>query len=243
MDKFSKQDVINYADGEMEASEIKAFESALSEDTELQSELKLYESVRGTLKSKLAPDKRDDEFKANLNQFRQQHFGVKDVKPTAKIISFNKLWYAAAILVVGLLIWAPWNKNLYNQYADTEMISFAERGSNNHADLQSATDAFNDGKFEEAAKILAPVVKKDSSNDMLRYYLGVAQLENDSVTLGRENLAIVAANQSLLKYDATFYIALSYLKEKNKGECKVWLNKIPKNAANYDKTQELLNDL
>ncbi len=243
MDKFSKQDVINYADGEMETSEIMAFETALSEDTELQSELKLYQSVRGTLKSNLAPDYTDAEFKATLNQFTKQHFNNTKAKPTAKIIAFSKIWYAAAILVIGLMVWAPWNKNLYNKYADTEMISFAERGNNDQADLQSATDAFNAGKFEEVEKILTPIVKADPANDMLRYYLGVAQLESDSLNIARENLSIVAAKESLLKYDATFYMALSFLKEKNKDECKVWLKKIPKDAANYDRAQELLKDL
>lgn len=243
MDKFSKQDVISYADGEMEASEIEAFEIALRDDADLQAELKLYKSVKGTLKSKLAPNQADTEFKETLKQLTQQHFNSAGAKPTAKIFAFSKIWYAAAILVIGLLVWAPWNKNLYNQYADTEMISFAERGNNDQADLQSATDAFNAGKFEEAEKILAPLVTEDPANDMLRYYLGVAQLEEGSVETARKNLSIVAAKESLLKYDATFYMALSYLKDKNKDECKVWLNKIPEDASSYDKAQELLKDL
>ncbi|HTN21075.1 MAG TPA: hypothetical protein VL125_11395 [Pelobium sp.] len=239
MDKFSKQDVINYADGEMEASTIKSFEEALREDADLRAELKLYQSVKGTLKSNLAPDKADAEFKATLKQFNQQHFK----KPKAKIIAFSKIWYAAAVLVIGLLIWAPWNKNLYNQYADTEMISFAERGNNDQADLQNATDAFNERNFEEVKKILNPLVQQDSTNDLLRFYLGVAQLETDSVIIARTNLIKVATKESLLKYDATFYVALSYLKEKNKEQCKVWLHKIPKDAAVYSKAQELLNKL
>jgi len=238
MDKFSKQDVINYADGEMEAGIIKSFEEALHVDVDLQAALKLYQSVRGTLKSHLATDSADAEFKATLKQFNQQHFK----KPKAKIIVFSKIWYVAAVLIIGLLVWAPWNKNLYSKYADTEMVSFAERGSNDQADLQQATDAFNEGKFKEVEQILTPLVHQDPNNDLFRFYLGVAQLETNSITVARANLVKVANKQSLLKYDATFYVALSYLKEKNKEQCKVWLNKIPKDASVYDKAQELLKE-
>ena len=86
-------------------------------------------------------------------------------------------------------------------------------------------------------------MQQDSTNDLLRFYLGVAQLETDSVIIARTNLIKVANKESLLKYDATFYVALSYLKEKNTEQCKVWLHKIPKDAAVYGKAQELLNKL
>ena len=243
MDKFSNQDIVNYVDGEMEAVEIKDFEQALLSDAGLQADLKLYQQVKGTLKSKLAPDQADAEFKATLNQFNKQYFDNKQAKPMAKIIAFNKVWYAAAILVIGLLVWAPWNKNLYSKYAKTEMISFAERGNNDQPNLQAATDAFNAGKFADVENLLAPIVANDPANDMLRFYLGVSQLENGTIKIARENLAIVAAKESLLKYDATFYMALSYLKEKNKDECRLWLNKIPNDAANYAKAKELIEDL
>lgn len=246
MNKFSEKDVINYADGQMDADEAKAFEEALVHDHDLQASLKLYKSVRGTLKPALAPDKADDEFKATLTQFTQEHFKQKhNNKPKAKIIAFNKVWYAAAVLVIGLLVWAPWNKNLYNDYADTEMISFAERGNDTQTELLKATEAFNSEKYTEAKEILSPLVDQDPDNDMLRYYLGVAQLKSNEtdIKISRSNLLIVANKHSLLKHDAAYFIALSYLKQKDKEQCKVWLKKIPKDAGIYDKAQELLKKI
>lgn len=246
MSKFSEKDVINYAEGHMQPDEAQAFEEALGNDFALQADLKLYQSVTNTLQTEIAPDKTDIEFKATLNKFTQAHFKQKKSKPKAKIIAFSKIWYAAAILVIGLLVWAPWNKNLYNKYSETEMVSFAERGNNTQTDLLKATEAFNAEDYQQAKELLAPLVAKDTTNDMLRYYLGVAQLKSstaDDINIARQNLSIVAAKQSLLKHDAEFFIALSYLKEKNKKECKVWLNKIPKDADAYDKAQQLLKDL
>lgn len=245
MSKYSEQDVIHYADGEMDASEAKAFELALREDVSLQADLKLYKSVSASLKASLTPDK-DAQLKATLNQFTQQHFKQKQEKPTAKIIAFSKIWYAAAVLVIGLLVWAPWSNNLYNKYADTEMVSFAERGANTETLLVEATNAYNAEQYSKAQVILSHLVKEDPKNDMLRYYLGVSQLKSDGagdINEARANLSIVAKNQSLLKYDAMFFMALSYLKEKNNADTKLWLNKIPKDANGYDKAQELLKKL
>ena len=55
--------------------------------------------------------------------------------------------------------------------------------------------------------------------------------------------AILYSRVSLFKYDAAFYMALSYLKEKNKPGCKEWLNKIPADAGPYSNAQELLKKL
>lgn len=244
MDKFSKQDVINYADGEMDAEVIAEFEEELNRNAELQQDLTLYRSVKSTLKGNLAPDKADEDFKATLNKLTQKHFKTK--KPVAKVIAFNKIWYAAAILVIGLLVWAPWNTNLYSKYGDTEMVSFAERGNNTQTELIKATDAYNAERYQEAEDLLSPLVEKDPANDMLRFYLAVAQLKSStktSLSIARSNLTTVATKESLLKYDAIFFVALSYLKEKNTEDCKIWLNKIPADADVYEKAQKLLKDL
>lgn len=244
MNKFSEQDVINYADGQMEADEAKAFEEALSRDTALQAGLKLYKSIKGTLQQELAPDKDDADFKATLGQFTQQHFKQKRSKPMAKVLAFSKIWYAAAVLVIGLLIWAPWNNNLYSRYSETEMVSFTERGNDTETLLIEATEAYNAEQYTKAKEILSKLVDEEPDNDMLRYYLGVAQLKSGgNIKAARSNLTLVANKNSLLKYDAVFFMALSYLKEENKEECRVWLKKIPEEAGVYDKAQELLKAL
>ncbi|HEX7365993.1 MAG TPA: hypothetical protein VF273_02800, partial [Pelobium sp.] len=166
MNKFSEKDVINYAEGHMQPDEAHAFEEALANDFALQADLKLYQSVTNTLQTEIAPNKTDIEFKTTLNKFTQAHFKQKKSKPKAKIIAFGKIWYAAAILVIGLLIWAPWNKNLYTKYSKTEMVSFAERGNNTQTDLLKATEAFNAENYNEAKELLAPLVEKDTTNDM-----------------------------------------------------------------------------
>ncbi len=49
--------------------------------------------------------------------------------------------------------------------------------------------------------------------------------------------------ESAFKYEAAFYEALSFLKEKDNGTAKDWLEKIPADAPNYKKAQELMKKL
>ncbi|RKD14464.1 hypothetical protein BCY91_08310 [Pelobium manganitolerans] len=244
MDKFSEKDIVNYVDGEMDSAERNTFEAQLLHNQELQKEVALYRNIKATLQSHVADNRADAQFKNHLASLNKQYFN-KQERASAKMRSlpWNKLWYVAAILVVGLLVWAPWNKNLYQQYSNTQMVSFAERGANDRSELQKATDAFNSGDFKKAKEILMPLLNNDQQNDVLRYYLGISQVETNEVKIGRINLSKVALGYSLLKYDATFYVALSYLKEKNESACKEWLHKIPSSASNYNKAQELLKKL
>jgi hypothetical protein len=49
--------------------------------------------------------------------------------------------------------------------------------------------------------------------------------------------------QSAFKYEAAFYLAVTYLKDGNKAASREWLQKIPADATNYGKAQELLRKL
>ena len=46
-------------------------------------------------------------------------------------------------------------------------------------------------------------------------------------------------DNSTFKYEAAFYMALSYLKEKNENKTREWLNKIPVDAAVHQKVKSL----
>jgi hypothetical protein len=48
---------------------------------------------------------------------------------------------------------------------------------------------------------------------------------------------------SVYKDKATWYLALSYLKQDKKAACKSTLKEIPVDAEDYDKAQKLLNNL
>lgn len=241
MSKFSTQDIIRFLEGEMEEQERQLFVDELAINKSLQEDLKQYKDISSTLKYSLAPDEGDKAFQSNIKTINRAYFSKRDKK--IKILALQKYWYAAAVLLIALLVWAPWNTNLYEQYSATQMVSVAERGDNDQQLLIDATDEFNKENFAEAREKLRILVAQKPDDDMLKFYYGVALLETNEVELAKENFNKVFNGESIFKYDAAFYNALSYLKENNKDKAKEWLLKIDKGSEIYEKAEELLSKL
>ncbi len=255
MKEFDHDMINSYLEGEMNEAETKAFEAQMQEDADLKNVVELYMDVKQTLKMKLNPGQKESALRNTLGEMRSDFFSkeIIEAKPTAKIVRFSRSrWIAAAaavfIGIVMLTIWAPWEKtgSLYDQYASIDMPAVTERGT--PADtlarlLKEATNDFNDKKFAEAVPVFTTIRKIDSSNVFIQFYYGVALLQSGQTAASRQQLTELYNGSSLFKYDAEFYMALSYLKEKNNTACKEWLNKIPADAGMYGKAQGLLKKL
>ena len=248
-------DIINrYFGGEMNEAESKAFEEQMQEDAELKHVVALYRDVNQTLQMKLHPGEKESALRNTLGEIRNDFFSKKiEDRSTAKVVQFRRSrWIAAAaavyIGIVMLTVWAPWKKtgSLYDQYAAIDMPAVTERGT--PADtlaklLKEATDDFNNKKFAEAVPVFNSIRQMDSSNVFIQFYYGVALLQSGQTAASRQQLTELYNGHSLFKYDAAFYMALSYLKEKNNVACKEWLSKIPADAGLYGKAQELMKKL
>lgn len=241
-------DIINrYLDEELSPEEIKAFEEQMQQDEDLLNEVELIREINATLKMKLHTDENEIALRRSLKENSMDHF-YKKPEP-AKIIPLNRRrWMvaAAAVLITALIltVWFPWDKeDLYKQYASIQMPAVAERGAADDHLLRSATKNFNDGKFTEAIPFFESVLKDNSQNSFAKYYYAIALLQSGQTEKSRTHLNELYNGASLFQYDAAFYTALSYLREKDKNNCKVWLNKIPATADAYTKAQELLKKL
>ena len=123
------------------------------------------------------------------------------------------------------------------------MPGVAERGTPTDSLLKKATDNFNDKKFAEAIPLFETLLKVDSQSSFTQYYYAIALLQNNQTEQSRTQLYQLYNGTSLFRYDAAFFMSLSYLKEKNREVCKDWLNKIPADASLYNKSGELLKKL
>jgi tetratricopeptide (TPR) repeat protein len=123
------------------------------------------------------------------------------------------------------------------------MPAIAERGATTDSLLKSAVTNFNNKKFAEAIPAFETILKDSSQNAFVQYYYGIALLQNNNIEKARIQLTALYYGGSIFKNDAAFYIALSYLKEKNIVVCKDWLNKIPTDNATWFKAKELLKKL
>jgi Tfp pilus assembly protein PilF len=254
--KYSFEDIARYAEQEMPAEERQAFEAALGTDAELQQQLALYREVDSNLQQQFTPDAQREQLKNTLQGMRSEFFAGKadastdstaNTKAPAKVVSMNRYLKAAvsiaAVLVIGLFVWNPFNGDLYEQYSPTTMVTQVERGGHTDSVLNEATVAFNGKEFTTAAVLLAEVVQQQPDNSFANFYFAVSLLESGQTRQSREVLTKVYNGTSAFKYEAAFYLALSYIKAKDEAAAKGWLEKIPADAGNYAKAQEVLKKL
>jgi predicted Zn-dependent protease len=236
--------IIRYIDDEMQADERLAFEQALQQDEGLRNEVKLCRELQESLRLKFYPDEGEQALRASLVQIQPAFF-----KPHTKIISFSpgriswRIASVAAVILLVLFIWQPWKEDLYHQFASTKMISIAERGTVADSLLQQVTEKFNARNFAEAIPDFGNLLRREPGNAYIQFYYAIALLEANQVADSRNRFALLYDSSSAFRYDAAFYLALSYLKEKDNAVARQWLQKIPSEAAIYSKARTLLEKL
>jgi negative regulator of sigma E activity len=243
MGTLDYEKISRYIDGEMTGDELAAFEQLIRQDNDLKREVEQYKEVNDTLKTNLHPDKDELDFRHTLEGFQQEYF-----KRGTKVIHINKYrkWIAAvaaAAIIVMMLTWWPWKDDLYQEFASTKMAGVAMRGTKSDSLLQKATENFNRKEYAEAVPLLEALNQLEPENTYTRFYYAIALLESNKIERSREELNKLYEGTSLFRYDAAFYIALGYLREKNEATCKKWLLKIPPDADIYSKAQSLLKRL
>jgi len=250
MKEFDHDMIDRYLEGEMNEAERMAFEAQMQEDPDLKNTVELYRDVNQTLKTKLHPGEKESALRNTVSEMRGDFFSEETIedRPTVKVVRFNRSrWIAAVAAVfigVVMFVWAPWKtQDLYQQYADIQMPTFVERGTPTNVLLSRATAAFNDKKFAEAIPDFEELLKNDPKNSFVQLYYAIALLESGKTDRSRQQLTELYNGTSLFKYDAAYYMAMSYLKEKNNSASKDWLNKIPADAGLYEKAQGLLKKL
>lgn len=231
-----------YVEGDLNEAERLEFENFLTEDEELKQYLADYYDIHSSLEMELADDADRNALLGTLQSFNREHFTTEQPK-VVKLSSYLR-WVSAvaAVLVLGMLIWAPWKGDLYEQFNASPQMNVAERGAEK-TDLDEAATLFNAKKYNEAKVTLAKLNNTDPENAMVAYFYGVSLVETNEVAKGRLLLEDLFKGESAYRYDAAYAVAMSYLKEDKKADTKFWLEKIPDGAVQYEKAQQLLKKL
>ena len=87
--------------------------------------------------------------------------------------------------------------------------------------------------------MLDRAVKSDTSDQLALFYRGVAAWHMGAVGSARQDLQHIYNSESLLRYEAAFYMALSYAAEKNNAAAREWVERIPENTPVTKKAKEL----
>lgn len=170
--------------------------------------------------------------------------------PPAPPMTLNinwKRWAAAVAAGLVLLLGAVWFFNQsglphYAQYAQHAPLSLTVRGAADQSN-SAAEKAFAAGDYAGALSALEQIAAADPGNTTAKLYQGICLLEMDRIAEARAAFAPIALGQSALRGEANWYIALSYLKEKNYNACNSSLQYIEPGADHYEAAQEIMKKL
>lgn len=235
--------VARYLEGDMAFQEKQEFETLLKADTELQDLVAEYTDVHQALKMMIAPSVEDKQVAATLSTLNKQYFKAEKPSLIVSLKPHVRWMSIAAVLIIGLFIWAPWSAGLYEKYSISKEMSVVERGSDQPGQLEKAASLYNAKDYKGAGSILQKEYMMNPGNSMLTYYFAITLIENSKGYEARTLLQHLYKGESAFKYDAAYYMALSFVKENNKEQALEWLKKIPEGTANYEKANELAGKL
>jgi TolA-binding protein len=228
-----------YLENELSAEEKINFEKQLSEDTEFASEFETFKELNLHLENKFGNATELNAFKKNLKSISKEHFKTKK----SKVVAFKPWQYAIAAsvaILVGVFFFQNINPS-FDDYDNPEMATFTERGDVNE-NLKSAQDAFNTKEYKAAIPYFEVVINSTKSPE-IQYFYAVSLLEDNQFQKAETNFSELKSGTSIYKNKATWYLALSKLKQKEYTSCKEILLTIPDDYEDYDQVQDLLNEL
>lgn len=237
------EDIERYLSNAMSDEERLAFEEELQSDPDLREETNLYASTVDSLRRTLQPDAGEQALRDKLERNRTYFSSENDKKrQTGRVVSIMR-WAAAAAVLAAIAIWAPWANDPLSEYGTITMPSLVERGADSAGRIAEAAKLFNEKDYEEALPLLDAGVLNRPDDMFLLFFRGVTHLHTGNPEKARLDLRKVFESKSVYRFDAAYFIGLSYLDENSAEDCRTWLEKIPPETQAGKKAEVLLETL
>ena len=187
------------------------------------------------------------QLQSSLQQLGNEYFKSDSAQaPELKVLRNNtRRWLAlaASLALIACAIWFlnPRPASTYAQYATHAPLSLTVMGNTLEAKTE-AEKAFAAKNYAQAIQALDVVLSAEPANITARLYKGICLIELQRCAEARAIFEPIALGNSALIEEADWYIALSYLQEKNMPACLDALKKIKPEAAHYKEAQAILNN-
>lgn len=200
-----------YLQGELSDEARLEFEKQLSENHELASEFETFKEVQIQLETKFDFAADRDAFEENLKAISKEHFKTDK----SKVISLKSLVYlvaASVVLLLGLFLFNPSPKPVFEQYNQYENAYLTER-SEGVAYLKEAEAAFNAKNYKAAIPFFEAILRQNKTAE-IQYFYGVSLLENNQIKQAEAEFNWIKSGNSIYKNKAIYALALAKLKQK-----------------------------
>ena len=232
-----------YLQGVLEGEALEKFELQLKQDDFLKQELELYKSVR-TAQNNTALDEFENLLTSVQNEYNEQEDSHSNNTKLRTIPLWR--WAAVGLLLLGsgyLLMnnfSKPTPETLYAEYAKHE-FNFQELSG--ATDLMEIQNNLKSENYQPAISLMDEYLNIHPNAADVKLAKGIALLESNQFESAKNTFTSLAAEHLLFQSEANWYLALSYLKEKNIAESLSFLNKIPSSSSRFSDAQKLSNAL
>jgi thioredoxin-like negative regulator of GroEL len=236
----------NYLNKELSASEIISFEEKRNSDADFKQEFEIYKALETSLASKFENEEAEKELKKTISKLGSKYIKPENsVKKKGKIISlfnYKNLMVAASIaLLIGFFLFNNGDP-VYSDFSNHKGLELIVRGDNNEASLK-AQEAFNSKNYKEALQQLTILSETNTNDTEIELYKGICFLELNIYVEADVIFDAISSGNSAFVNTATWYKALSMLKQEQFEACKYVLKTIPESADEYKQAQKLLKKL
>lgn len=243
---MKEQDYIlfeSYLSEALSKDEVTSFEARLKSEPEFNQAFNTYKELNSFLVHKFENEEASTEFQDNLMSISNSYFEKQEAPK--KVVQFKPWQYAMAAsvaLLVGIFMFNNFSNPSFNDYNNYESISFTVRGANDDL-LQTAQEAFNNRDFASAEVAFNQLIEEDDNNAELKLYRAISNIELNNFEMADNILKELSSRNSAFKNKATWYLALSKLKQENKDACLEILKTIQEEADDYKQAQKLIKKL
>jgi tetratricopeptide (TPR) repeat protein len=251
----------DYVNGQLSIEEKADFQQQLQQDPSLAQEVGLYKDIF----SGLAIGGRKD-MKAHLKALDEKSFSQEAASKLQASVTENikgkviqsfwqrNAWLTgiAACLVLGLVafLWVSNSSSANSLFAKyyapyPNVVAAVERGETIQDATKQAMQAYESGDYTRAIQGLQQIANNDPEASSLYLYLGISYIETSQLDSAKVYLEKATADAaSKLHTQAKWYLALAYLKNKEKEQAIVHLQSLSQESGVYaQKARQLLDDL
>lgn len=244
MNSDDYQLIDQYFSKTLDETELQGFRQKLEEDAEFAAAFETRQEMETFLENRPQREKLKDTLK-NIGT----DFEAEKLEQSPKIIPLAQkikrgYWIvgmAAAIALIILLAWPfLFPQSLYDQYNQHRSLALQERGTSTHLDAETA---FNQQHYEQAYEALSSYLNEHSDDVRARLALGICALELNRYEEALRIFESIQKGGSALAQSATWYLALTYVKQDQPQKAGPYLEQIQEGSFWYTQAQELLEKI
>lgn len=249
MSEINYEIISQYVAGELNGAALEAFEKQMQENAELAAEVTIYRAIESDQLLITTYKEEKAKLSESLQQLNTSYFKKKQ----SKVIQIKYWWYAAtavAAAVIIVLILRPFagedfnNEKLFAYYTkDIEPLSAGERGTDNDTALLRIVNLFNKRDYEHSLPLLKNALARDSSKTDLLIATGFCFLQINQPDSAIKIFNHIINGNTVYTNQATWYKALTLLKENKIDSCYKVLESLPADADNREEASELMKKI